>query len=61
MTPLMMAVVGGHRDVVSVLLAAGADTTLRNRNGESALDEALKGGIANIIGLLRNTSVSAER
>jgi ankyrin repeat protein len=61
MTPLMMAVVGGHRDVVRVLLAAGADTTLRNRNGESALDEALKGGITEIIGLLRNTSVSAER
>jgi len=61
MTPLMMAVVGGHRDVVSVLLDAGADTTIRNRSGETALDQALKGGIGDIIGLLRNTSVSAGR
>jgi len=61
MTPLMMAVVGGHLDVVKVLLDAGADTTIRNRNGETALDEALKGGIGDIIGLLRNTGVSASR
>ncbi|MEJ2573413.1 MAG: ankyrin repeat domain-containing protein [Gammaproteobacteria bacterium] len=61
MTPLMMAVVGGHRDVVSVLLDAGADTSIRNRNGETALDEAMKGQIDDIIGLLRDTSVSAVR
>lgn len=61
MTPLMMAVVGGHRDVVSVLLDAGADTAIRNRNGETALDEAMKGQIDDIISLLRNTSVSAGR
>ena len=61
MTPLMMAVVGGHRDVVRVLLEAGADTTIRNRGGESAMDQARKGEITDIINLLRNTSVSAGR
>jgi ankyrin repeat protein len=61
MTPLMMAVVGGHRDVVRILLDAGADTTIRNRSGETALDEAVKVGIADIVSLLRNTSVAAGR
>lgn len=61
MTPLMMAVVGGHRDVVSILLDAGADTTIRNRSGETALDEAVKGEITDIVDLLRNTGVSAGR
>jgi len=61
MTPLMMAVVGGHREVVSILLGAGADVSLSNRSGETALDEAVKGGSGDIISLLRNTSVSAGR
>lgn len=61
MTALMMAVVGGHRDVVKILLDAGADTTLINHNGESAMDEAEKGGIEGIVTLLRSTSVSAGR
>lgn len=61
MTALMMAVVGGHPDVVKELLDAGADTTILNRNGESALDAAVKGGIEDIISQLRNTSVSAGR
>jgi ankyrin repeat protein len=61
MTPLMMAVVGGHRDAVRILLDAGADASLSNRSGETAMDEAVKGGVGDIINLLRNTSVSAGR
>jgi ankyrin repeat protein len=61
MTPLMMAAAGGHGDVLKILMDAGADTSIRNRGGETALDVAVKGGIENIIGLLRDTSVSAGR
>jgi len=35
--------------------------SLSNRSGETALDEAVKGGSGDIISLLRNTSVSAGR
>lgn len=41
-TPLMMAAMQGHRDVVRVLLLAGADPLVRVRNGHTAREFALK-------------------
>ncbi len=39
-TPLMMAARSGHRDAVALLLAEGADATLRNELGLAAADFA---------------------
>lgn len=41
-TPLMMAAMQGHRDVVRVLLLAGADPLIRVRNGHTAREFAVK-------------------
>jgi ankyrin repeat protein len=41
-TPLMMAAIQGNRDVVRVLLVAGADPMIRVRNGHTAREFALK-------------------
>ena len=41
-TPLMAASANGKPEVVRVLLAAGADKDLRNNDGQTALDLAIK-------------------
>lgn len=41
-TPLMMAAIQGNRDVVRVLLVAGADPLIRVSNGHTAREFALK-------------------
>jgi len=41
-TPLMMATIQGHRDVVTMLLVAGADPLIRVRGGHTAREFALK-------------------
>ncbi len=41
-TPLMMAAIQGHRDVVRMLLQAGADPLIRVRGGHTAREFALK-------------------
>jgi ankyrin repeat protein len=61
MTALMMAVVSDHFEAVNILLQAGADVSLRNRGGQTALDAAEKGGNADIISLLRGATVAAGR
>lgn len=48
-TPLHLACVEGRRDVVHVLLQAGAKTHLRDRWGSTPLDEARKGGYTSIV------------
>lgn len=40
LTPLMLAVMGNHPMVVKKLLACGADKTITNNNGQTALDLA---------------------
>jgi ankyrin repeat protein len=48
-TALMMAARGGHRDTVKLLLDEGADPTLKNDLGQSAVDWAL---------MTRNTDIA---
>jgi ankyrin repeat protein len=43
-TPLMMATHYGHGDVVRLLLDGGADPTLRNEQGLTAVDFARRAG-----------------
>lgn len=53
-TPLMMAVRGAHLKTVRLLLEEGADLTLTNERGLSALDFADAQASRQIINLLRN-------
>ena len=43
-TPLMMAAMFGTTEVVNLLLKSGADPTLKNAAGDTALDYAIRGG-----------------
>ena len=51
-TPLMDACLMGHEAVVRLLLERGADATLRNMNGRSALSIARRSERAAIVALL---------
>jgi ankyrin repeat protein len=55
-TPLFLAVVGGHRDMVELLLATGeVDVNVKDRNEVPALIEAVKRGHKEIVDLLLGT------
>jgi ankyrin repeat protein len=43
----------GHDDVVSLLIASGADVNLKNSAGENALQKATRSGHEKIIELLK--------
>lgn len=51
-TPLIAASFGGHREVVALLLARGADPRPRNVQGRTALHQAADQGHAAIVALL---------
>jgi len=51
-TPLMMATQYGHPTVVKILLEEGADTTMRNEQGQGVLDFAQRGGRKEVIDLV---------
>lgn len=51
-TPLMMAVRYGHRDAVRALLEAGADVSLRNQQGLTALDFATQSNRRDVADLI---------
>jgi ankyrin repeat protein len=53
-TALMAACRNRHPDVVKVLLAANADQTIKDENGETALDHAKRAGDQESISLLQN-------
>jgi len=53
-TPLILASASGHNEVVTALLAAGADSRMRNRSGQSALDLALNKGNREIVAILES-------
>jgi len=52
LTPLMMAATEGHADAVSLLLKLGADRTLKDDEGLTAKDIAIKNGNEFLISLL---------
>jgi ankyrin repeat protein len=54
MTALMQAVLEGREENVRLLLAAGANPTIKDRDGEAAVD--LTGGVPRIKELLRTGS-----
>lgn len=62
MTPLMLAVATDHpnRDVVQLLLAAQPDTKLKSKDGETALDWALKFKDEAIVAAVRKASPGVE-
>jgi ankyrin repeat protein len=54
-TPLMVASSLGHLQITQELLHAGADRSLKNKNGQTALDLAREHGHLEVVDLLRNT------
>eukprot|EP01046_Picozoa_sp_COSAG06_P050481 COSAG06_NODE_8006_length_2305_cov_8.946510_2_plen_93_part_00 len=42
-TPLHFAAANGHTKICEMLLALGADPSLKNKDGKTALDEARRG------------------
>jgi ankyrin repeat protein len=53
MTPLMWAVQGDHLAMVRLLLQRGANPALRDREGQSARDQAEVWKLADVVDLLR--------
>ncbi|MBU0717607.1 MAG: MBL fold metallo-hydrolase, partial [Planctomycetes bacterium] len=51
-TPLHLAAYLGHRDLVELLLAQGADREIRDRSGKRPVDAAASRGRADIVDLL---------
>jgi ankyrin repeat protein len=62
MTPLMLALATDHpnRDIVKLLIDKGADTKIKSKAGESALDWALKFKDASMIAAIRAASPGVE-
>lgn len=52
-TPLMSAVIRVQPEMVTFLLEHGADTEIRNRNGETVLEHAIRNGLVKITRILR--------
>jgi tetratricopeptide (TPR) repeat protein len=59
-TPLMAAVAGGHRNVVSWLLVNGADPNIENDCGTTALLVAVRTGNAEMAEILMNYGADTE-
>lgn len=55
-TPLMLAAQGGHLPVIRLLLRHGADPDLKDQQGRTARDYALRSGQRNAARLLGNVS-----
>lgn len=53
-TPLMFASIFGQLEATRMLLLQDADVTLTNKDGETAMSLAKKGGYRDIVALLRN-------
>jgi ankyrin repeat protein len=56
-TPLHLASLQGHTDVVRMLLERNADAQAQNEHGSTPLDLALQGRHAKVVGILREHGV----
>ncbi|NVJ21140.1 ankyrin repeat domain-containing protein [Myxococcus sp. AM011] len=61
LTPLMVAAREGHTGLVELLLKAGADATITNRIGESAVIIAAAHGSSNCVSVLWESATEDER
>ncbi|KAL0829228.1 hypothetical protein ABMA28_004055 [Loxostege sticticalis] len=59
-SPLMLAIRGGCEDVVRFLLENGADPSLKNENGQTALDIALNLGYSKLFEIILSVSDKAN-
>ena len=60
-TPLMLAVIFGNRDAVSLLIEAGADLEIRNKSGGTALHQACFFGRPEIVQLLLDSGADSTK
>jgi RNA polymerase primary sigma factor len=60
MTPLMIAAANGHVSICDLLVAAGADATLADSQGRTAMDHATKNGHGFIGVLVLHTAASPD-
>ena len=58
-TPLMWAAGGGHTKICEMLLALGADPSLKNKDGDTALDRARAGNEPECAALLQPVTPGA--
>ena len=59
-TALFAATLWGHADTARILLKAGADPTVRNNKGKSALDVAVESGHHELAALLRQAEQRSD-
>jgi len=57
-TPLILAIVFGHKNLVQVLVKAGADPEARDNLGLNAVDWAKRRGLTEVLEVLRNSPES---
>jgi len=58
-TPLMWAAEGGYTKICEMLLALGADPSLKNKDGKTALDRARDGNESECAALLQPVTPGA--
>ena len=58
-TPLILAVIFGHTNLVRLLVKAGADPRVRDNLGLDAIEWAQRRGLTEAVGILKNGSAAA--
>jgi Ankyrin repeats (3 copies) len=58
-TPLILAVIFGHTNLIKLLIKAGADPHVRDNLGLDAIEWAKRRGLTEAVGILTNTSQTA--
>ena len=60
-TPLISAIEAGNAELVKLLLASGADPSLKDRSGQRPIDHAVSKRIPEITAMVEGASAGAER